>query len=72
VVAEADIVVLFDEPTPLSLVEAISPDVLVRGADYTEDQIVGGELVKVRDGRIALFPLIEGRSSTKIVERMRS
>ena len=67
-----DLVVLFDDLTPLSLIEAISPDVLVKGADYTEDQVVGGELVKARGGRIALFPLIEGRSSTKIVERMRS
>jgi D-beta-D-heptose 7-phosphate kinase / D-beta-D-heptose 1-phosphate adenosyltransferase len=67
-----DLVVLFDELTPLSLIEAISPDVLVKGADYTEDQVVGGELVKARGGRIALFPLIEGRSSSKIVERMRS
>jgi D-beta-D-heptose 7-phosphate kinase/D-beta-D-heptose 1-phosphate adenosyltransferase len=67
-----DLVVLFDELTPFSLIEAISPDVLVKGADYTEDQVVGGELVKARGGRIALFPLIEGRSSSKIVERMRS
>jgi D-beta-D-heptose 7-phosphate kinase / D-beta-D-heptose 1-phosphate adenosyltransferase len=67
-----DLVVLFDEPTPLSLIDAISPDVLVKGADYTEDQVVGGDLVKSRGGRVALFPLVEGRSSTKIVERMRS
>jgi len=67
-----DLVVLFDEPTPLSLIEAIAPDVLIKGADYSEDQVVGGDLVKSRGGRIALFPLIEGRSSTKIVERMRS
>jgi D-beta-D-heptose 7-phosphate kinase / D-beta-D-heptose 1-phosphate adenosyltransferase len=67
-----DLVVLFDDPTPLSLIEAISPDVLVKGADYSEDQVVGGDLVKAQGGRIALFPLMEGRSSTKIVERMRS
>jgi D-beta-D-heptose 7-phosphate kinase / D-beta-D-heptose 1-phosphate adenosyltransferase len=67
-----DLVVLFDEPTPLSLIDAIGPDVLVKGADYTEDQVVGCDLVKARGGRVALFPLIEGRSSTKIVERMRS
>jgi D-beta-D-heptose 7-phosphate kinase / D-beta-D-heptose 1-phosphate adenosyltransferase len=67
-----DLVVLFDELTPLSLIDAVSPDVLVKGADYTESQVVGGDLVKSRGGRIALFPLVEGRSSTKIVERMRS
>jgi D-beta-D-heptose 7-phosphate kinase / D-beta-D-heptose 1-phosphate adenosyltransferase len=67
-----DLVVLFDEPTPLSLIDVISPDILVKGADYTEGQVVGGDLIKARGGRIALFPLLEGRSSTKIVERMRS
>jgi D-beta-D-heptose 7-phosphate kinase/D-beta-D-heptose 1-phosphate adenosyltransferase len=67
-----DLVVLFDEPTPLSLIDAIRPDVLVKGADYTEDQVVGSDLVKARGGRVALFPLVDGRSSTKIVERMRS
>jgi D-beta-D-heptose 7-phosphate kinase/D-beta-D-heptose 1-phosphate adenosyltransferase len=67
-----DLVVLFDEPTPLLLIDAISPDVLVKGADYAEDEVVGGDLVKARGGRVALFPLVEGRSSTKIVERMRS
>lgn len=67
-----DLVVLFDDVTPLSLIDAISPDVLVKGADYSEDQVIGGDLVKSRGGRVALFPLMEGRSSTKIVERMRS
>jgi D-beta-D-heptose 7-phosphate kinase / D-beta-D-heptose 1-phosphate adenosyltransferase len=67
-----DLVVLFDDITPLSLIETISPDVLVKGADYSEEQVVGGDLVKIRGGRIALFPLMAGRSSTKIVERMRS
>jgi D-beta-D-heptose 7-phosphate kinase / D-beta-D-heptose 1-phosphate adenosyltransferase len=67
-----DLVVLFDDLTPLSLIGAISPDVLVKGADYSEEQVVGGDLVKARGGRIALFPLMAGRSSTKIVERMRS
>lgn len=67
-----DLVVLFDDATPLSLIEAISPDVLVKGADYTEEQVVGGDLVKARGGRIALFPLVGGHSSTKIVERLRS
>ncbi len=67
-----DLVVLFDEPTPLSLIDAISPDVLVKGADYSEEQVVGGDLVKSRGGRVELIALVEGRSSTKIVERMRS
>ncbi len=65
-----DLVVLFDEATPMSLIDAISPDVLIKGADYTEDQVVGGDLVKSRGGRVVLVPLVAGRSSTKIVERM--
>jgi len=67
-----DLVVLFDEDTPLALIDAICPDVLVKGADYTEDKVVGGDLVKSRGGRVALVPLVVGRSSTTIVERMRS
>lgn len=66
-----DLVIIFDEPTPIALIDAISPDVLVKGADYTEDQVVGGDLVKARGGRVVLIPLVEGRSSTRIVERMR-
>jgi D-beta-D-heptose 7-phosphate kinase/D-beta-D-heptose 1-phosphate adenosyltransferase len=67
-----DLVVLFEEDTPLALIDAICPDVLVKGADYTEDKVVGGDLVKSRGGRVALVPLVVGRSSTTIVERMRS
>jgi D-beta-D-heptose 7-phosphate kinase/D-beta-D-heptose 1-phosphate adenosyltransferase len=66
-----DLVVIFDEPTPITLIDAISPDILVKGADYLEDQVVGGDLVKSRGGRVVLVPLVAGRSSTKIVERMR-
>jgi D-beta-D-heptose 7-phosphate kinase / D-beta-D-heptose 1-phosphate adenosyltransferase len=67
-----DLVVLFDEPTPLSLIDAINPDVLVKGADYSEAQVVGADLVKSRGGRIKLVPIVEGRSSSLIVERMRN
>jgi D-beta-D-heptose 7-phosphate kinase / D-beta-D-heptose 1-phosphate adenosyltransferase len=67
-----DLVVLFDEPTPLALIDAVAPDVLVKGADYTENQVVGGDLVKSRGGRVALVPLVADRSSTRIVEKMKS
>jgi D-beta-D-heptose 7-phosphate kinase / D-beta-D-heptose 1-phosphate adenosyltransferase len=67
-----DLVVMFDEPTPMSLIDAISPDILVKGADYTEDQVVGGDLVKSRGGRVVIIPLVIDRSSTKIIERMQS
>jgi len=67
-----DLVVIFDEPTPIALIDTISPDILVKGADYREDQVVGGDLVKSRGGRVVLVPLVIDRSSTKIIERMQS
>lgn len=69
---DVDLVVIFDEPTPMSLIDCISPDVLVKGADYTEDQVVGGDLVKTRGGRVVLIPLVANRSSTRIVKRMKA
>jgi D-beta-D-heptose 7-phosphate kinase / D-beta-D-heptose 1-phosphate adenosyltransferase len=66
-----DLVVIFDELTPIEVIKVLSPDVLVKGADYTQDQVVGGDLVKARGGRIVLVPLIADRSSTKIVARMK-
>jgi D-beta-D-heptose 7-phosphate kinase / D-beta-D-heptose 1-phosphate adenosyltransferase len=67
-----DLVVLFDDATPMSTIAAIAPDVLVKGADYAESEVVGGELVKSRGGRVYLVPLLANRSSTNMVERMRS
>ena len=69
---DVDLVVIFDEPTPMALIDCISPDVLVKGADYTEGQVVGGDLVKTRGGRVVLIPLIADRSSTRIVKRMKT
>jgi D-beta-D-heptose 7-phosphate kinase/D-beta-D-heptose 1-phosphate adenosyltransferase len=69
---DVDLVVIFDEPTPMSLIDGLSPDVLVKGADYTEGQVVGGDLVKSRGGRVVLIPLVAGRSSTGIVKRMKT
>jgi D-beta-D-heptose 7-phosphate kinase / D-beta-D-heptose 1-phosphate adenosyltransferase len=67
-----DLVVIFDEATPMSAIAAIAPDVLVKGADYAESEVIGAELVKSRGGRVVLIPLVADRSSTKIVQRMRS
>lgn len=67
-----DLVVLFDEDTPLEVITALGPDVLVKGADYREDQVVGGDVVKARGGRVALVPLVEGRSTSALVARARS
>lgn len=68
--ASVDAVVLFDEDTPLALIERLRPDVLAKGADYREDQVVGAAEVKSRGGRVVLVPLVEDWSTTGIVERM--
>lgn len=65
-----DFVTIFDEPTPLTLIEAVLPDILVKGADYTPDQVVGREVVESAGGRLALIPLTEGRSTSGLIERI--
>jgi D-beta-D-heptose 7-phosphate kinase/D-beta-D-heptose 1-phosphate adenosyltransferase len=65
-----DAVVLFDEDTPLDLIRAIRPDVLAKGSDYSEDQVVGGSDVKSWGGRVALVDLVPGRSTTKIIGKL--
>jgi D-beta-D-heptose 7-phosphate kinase/D-beta-D-heptose 1-phosphate adenosyltransferase len=64
-----DMTILFDDDTPLELIRELRPDVLVKGADYTEDQVVGGDVVKAYGGRIALVPLVEGQSSSNLIRR---
>jgi D-beta-D-heptose 7-phosphate kinase/D-beta-D-heptose 1-phosphate adenosyltransferase len=65
-----DLVVPFDAPTPLALIEALRPDVLVKGADYTEAQVVGADIVKGYGGEVRLAPLVEGYSTTAAIARM--
>ena len=65
-----DYIILFDEPTPAKLIEALLPDVLVKGADYEPDEVVGKEVVEQTGGRLKLIRLVEGRSTTGIVERI--
>lgn len=69
--AAVDCVVLFDEDTPLALIEALEPDVLVKGADYARDRIVGADEVERRGGRVVRVPLEPGFSTTSLVERLR-
>jgi len=66
-----DFVVVFDEDTPRRLIERLAPDVLVKGADYEEDEIVGAELVKERGGRVHRVPLVEGQGTSEIIERIK-
>jgi D-beta-D-heptose 7-phosphate kinase/D-beta-D-heptose 1-phosphate adenosyltransferase len=65
-----DYLVTFDEDTPLPLIEAIRPDVLVKGADYQKEDVVGWELVEAHGGRVALAPLVDGRSTSNVIERI--
>ncbi|RFP63868.1 D-glycero-beta-D-manno-heptose 1-phosphate adenylyltransferase [Hymenobacter lapidiphilus] len=65
-----DAVTLFDEQTPLALIEAVQPDILVKGDDYAVNQIVGHEVVLARGGRVLTVPLVPGYSTTRIVERI--
>ncbi len=64
-------VVVFDEDTPMRLIEAIRPDVLVKGADYSKDQVVGGPLVEQLGGRVVLIELVEGKSTSRTLEKLR-
>lgn len=60
-------VVIFDEDTPLELITALKPDMLVKGADYTEDRVVGGDVVRARGGRVVLARLEAGHSTSRLV-----
>jgi D-beta-D-heptose 7-phosphate kinase/D-beta-D-heptose 1-phosphate adenosyltransferase len=65
-----DIVVIFGEDTPLSLIEDLRPDVLVKGADYTEDTVVGADLVRGYGGKVVLAALAEGHSTSATIARI--
>jgi D-beta-D-heptose 7-phosphate kinase/D-beta-D-heptose 1-phosphate adenosyltransferase len=63
------LVTVFGEPTPLELIEKLVPDVLIKGADYSEDEVVGGDVVKAAGGRVALIDLVAGQSTSALVRR---
>lgn len=68
--ASVDYVCLFDEPTPIELIRLVKPDVLVKGQDWQDKEVVGRKEVESRGGRIILLPLVEGLSTTTILERI--
>jgi D-beta-D-heptose 7-phosphate kinase/D-beta-D-heptose 1-phosphate adenosyltransferase len=68
--ADVDQVVIFAEDTPLDLIKAVRPDVLIKGADYTVDKVVGAEQVHGWGGKVVLAQLVEGQSTTKTIARM--
>ena len=69
--AMVDAVVVFEQDTPLELIRAIRPDVLVKGGDYTEATIVGANEVRSWGGEVAVIPLTPGHSTTSTIERLR-
>lgn len=64
-----DAVVLFDEDTPLELIQALRPDVITKGSDYQKEGVVGGDLVESWGGRVELIELVEGKSTTRLIEK---
>ncbi len=67
-----DVVTLFDEDTPRALIAALLPDVLVKGGDYRPEEVVGRTEVEAAGGRLVLIPVVAGRSTTGLVQKIRS
>jgi rfaE bifunctional protein nucleotidyltransferase chain/domain len=66
-----DAVILFEEDTPEQLIRELHPDVLIKGGDYTEDQIAGAAWLKNKGGRVVIVPLLPGHSTSGIVSRIK-
>jgi len=66
-----DIVVVFEEDTPLELISTLLPDVLVKGGDYTIEQVVGAKEVIANGGKVIINPIVEGFSTTGLIEKMK-
>lgn len=69
--AFVDAVILFDEDTPQNLIETIAPDVLVKGGDYKEEEIVGASFVKAHNGKVVTVPLLKGFSTSSLIEKIK-
>ncbi|MFA5292269.1 MAG: bifunctional heptose 7-phosphate kinase/heptose 1-phosphate adenyltransferase [Phycisphaerae bacterium] len=67
-----DYIVIFDEPDPLNIIKQVKPDVLVKGQDWAEKGVIGREFVESTGGEVVLAPLVEGKSSTNTIEKMKS
>jgi len=65
-----DLVIIFEEDTPIELIEALEPDVLVKGSDYRPEKVVGKEFVESYGGKVHLVPVVEGYSTTRLAERV--
>ena len=67
-----DVVVLFSEDTPKEVIYSLKPDILVKGGDYTEKEVVGGDYVRSLGGRVEIIDLLQGHSTTKILNFVHS
>jgi len=67
-----DYITIFDEADPLALIQLVKPDILVKGADWTKDTVIGGPFVESRGGKVVLAPLVDGKSSTDAINKIRS
>jgi len=63
-----DYITVFEEPTPFDLISLLQPDVLVKGGDWTPEQVVGREVVEGSGGRVVILPFVEGSSTTNIID----
>ncbi len=68
--ASVDLIIVFKEDTPLTLIKTLRPDLLVKGSDYRPETVVGRELVESYGGKVQLVPLLKGRSTTGLVNRI--
>ncbi|MBB6002961.1 D-glycero-beta-D-manno-heptose 1-phosphate adenylyltransferase [Arcicella rosea] len=66
-----DAVILFDEPTPLEVIQEIQPDILVKGDDYVVETIVGADFVMGKGGEVKTIPLVKGYSTTSLIEKIK-
>jgi bifunctional ADP-heptose synthase (sugar kinase/adenylyltransferase) len=67
-----DMVIEFDEDTPLILIESLLPDILVKGGDYTKENIVGADSVLTTGGTVEIIEFIEGYSTTKLIDQLKT
>jgi D-beta-D-heptose 7-phosphate kinase/D-beta-D-heptose 1-phosphate adenosyltransferase len=63
-----DYVTIFDEPTPLNLISSLRPDILVKGGDWTKEDVVGREVVETSGGKVKILPFVEGSSTTNLIQ----
>jgi D-beta-D-heptose 7-phosphate kinase/D-beta-D-heptose 1-phosphate adenosyltransferase len=66
-----DYVTVFNEPDPLAVITALQPDVLIKGSDWSQNRIIGREVVEGRGGRVRRVPLVKGISTTRLIEKIR-